>query len=104
MIEKKLLNVGAGLIIGAVGGKILNSRLAKKAGVNIVKQGLRVKESIDNAVESAKLSAEDIVAEAKEIKKAEDKAEAEKKANIDIENVACDIEKSQDEVKEEVEE
>ena len=97
MIEKKLLNVGAGLIIGAVGGKILNSRLAKKAGVNIVKQGLRVKESIDNAVESAKLSAEDIVAEAKEIKKAEDKAEAEKEANIDIE-------KSQDEVKEEVEE
>lgn len=79
MLEKKALSVGAGLLVGLVGGKILNSKLAKKATVNTVVGGLKVKESIDKTLESIRVSAEDVLAEAKEVKAKEEAEEAKKK-------------------------
>ena len=85
MLEKKALSVGAGLLVGLVGGKVLNSKLAKKATVNTVVGGLKVKESIDKTIESIRVSAEDVLAEAKEVK-------AKEEAEQDIEKVACECE------------
>lgn len=94
-MNKKLLNLGVGLLVGALGGKVLASQTVKKIAVNTVAGGLKIKEEIDKTVENVKVSTEDIIAEAK-VKKAEDeKKEAEKKAALDIEKVA--------EAKEEVE-
>ncbi len=94
-MNKKLLNLGVGLLVGALGGKVLASQTAKKIAVSTVAGGLKIKEEIDKTVENVKVSTEDIIAEAK-VKKAEDeKKEAERKAQLDIEKVA--------EAKEEVE-
>lgn len=94
-MNKKLLNLGVGLVVGALGGKVLASQTAKKIAVSTVAGGLKIKEEIDKTVENVKVSTEDIIAEAK-VKKAEDeKKEAERKAQLDIEKVA--------EAKEEVE-
>ncbi|MDU2557898.1 MAG: DUF6110 family protein [Anaerococcus prevotii] len=92
MLEKKALSVGAGLLVGLVGGKVLNSKLAKKATVNTVVGGLKVKESIDKTIESIRVSAEDVLAEAKEVKAKEEAEEAKKEAEQDIEKVACECE------------
>lgn len=94
-MNKRLLNLGVGLVVGALGGKVLASQTAKKIAVSTVAGGLKIKEEIDKTVENVKVSTEDIIAEAK-VKKAEDeKKEAERKAQLDIEKVA--------EAKEEVE-
>lgn len=94
-MSKKLLNLGLGIVVGAVGGKILSSQVAKKLAVNTVCEGLKIKEGLDKSFEAVKVSTEDIVAEAK-VKKAEDeKKEAEKKEKLDI-NKVCE-EKSEEE-------
>lgn len=94
-MNRRLLNLGVGLVVGALGGKVLASQTAKKIAVSTVAGGLKIKEEIDKTVENVKVSTEDIIAEAK-VKKAEDeKKEAERKAQLDIEKVA--------EAKEEVE-
>ena len=88
IMNKRLINLGLGLVAGALGGKILTSETAKKLAVNTVAGGLKIKEGIDKNLESVKVTSEDILAEAK-IKKAEDeKKEAERKAQVDIEKVA----------------
>lgn len=88
IMNKKLLNLGVGLLVGALGGKVLASQTVKKIAVNTVAGGLKIKEGLDKTVENVKVSTEDIIAEAK-VKKAEDeKKEAEKKAALDIEEVA----------------
>ena len=51
MVSKKFIRIGAGVLVGALGGKVLSSQLAKKAAVGAVAGGLRVKESIDKTVE-----------------------------------------------------
>ncbi|MDU4019464.1 MAG: DUF6110 family protein, partial [Finegoldia magna] len=56
MINKKIISIGAGIIAGAIGGKVLNSKLAKKAAVSTVVGGLKVKESIDKTVENIRVS------------------------------------------------
>ena len=89
MLEKKALSIGAGLLVGVVGGKILNSKLAKKATVSTVVGGLKVKESIDKTLESIRVSAEDVIAEAKEVKAKEEAEEARRAAEKDIEKVSC---------------
>ena len=95
-MNKRLIKLGLGLVAGALGGKILTSETAKKLAVNTVAGGLKIKEGIDKNLEAVKVSSEDILAEAK-VKKAEDeKKEAERKAQLDIEKV------SQAEVEEEV--
>ncbi len=87
-MNKKLINLGLGLVVGAIGGKILASDTVKKLAVNSVAGGLKIKEGIDKNLENVKVTSEDILAEAK-IKKAEDeKKEAERKAQVDIEKVA----------------
>ena len=92
-MKKKLINLGIGFVAGALGGKILSSQAAKKLAVTTVAEGLKIKEGLDKGMENIKVSTEDIVAEAK-VKKAEDeRKEAERKAQLDLEKVA---EESQD--------
>ena len=99
-MKKKLINLGLGFVAGAIGGKIISSQTVKRIAVNTVAEGLKIKEGIDKSVESVKVSTEDIVAEAK-VKKAEDeRKEAERKAELDIEKV---VEKSEEVAKDEVE-
>ena len=88
IMNKKLINLGIGVLTGVLGGKILSSQTVKKIAVSTVAGGLKVKEEIDKTIENVKVSTEDIIAEAK-VKKAEDeKKEAERKAQLDIEKVA----------------
>lgn len=70
-MKKKLLSVGAGVLIGVVGDKIIKSNAVRNLAVNTVSEGMKVKEGIDKTIEKAKENTEDIVAEAK-VKKAED--------------------------------
>ena len=97
-MNKRLINLGLGLVVGALGGKILASDTAKKLAVNTVAGGLKIKEGIDKNLENVKVTSEDILAEAK-IKK-DEKKEAERKAQVDIEKVA-DAEVVEEEVVEE---
>lgn len=87
-MNKKLLTVGASVLAGALGGKVLSSKLAKKAAVSTVAGGLRVKESLDETIEKIRVSTEDIVAEAKDKNEKEDLEEAIKEEAVDIEKVA----------------
>ena len=97
-MKKKLINLGLGFVAGAIGGKILSSQTVKRIAVNTVAEGLKIKEGIDKSVESVKVSTEDIVAEAK-VKKAEDeRKEAERKAELDIEKVVEEKEEISEEV------
>lgn len=101
-MKKKLISLGAGVLLGVVGEKVLKSNLVKNVAVTTVSEGLKVKEGIDKTIEKAKENAEDVVAEAK-IKKAEDeraKREAEEaketaedlaEAADDLSCVACDV-------------
>ena len=82
MINRKVITAGAGLLAGVLGGKILSSKLAKNAAVSTVAGGIRVKESLDKTIEKVRLSADDIVAEARE------KEAAKKAAEKDINQVA----------------
>ena len=86
-MNKRLINLGLGLVAGALGGKILTSETAKKLAVNTVAGGLKIKEGIDKNLEAVKVSSEDILAEAK-VKKAEDeKKEAEVEEEVVEEEV-----------------
>ena len=87
-IKKKALSTGIGLVVGAVGGKVLTSKVAKKAAVATVQQGLKAKKAVDKTVETIKVSTEDIVAEAKVKNEMEEQMEAEAKAKLDIEEVS----------------
>lgn len=102
IMKKKLISVGAGVLLGVVGEKVLKSNLVKNVAVTTVSEGLKVKEGIDKTIEKAKENAEDVVAEAK-VKKAEDeKAKREAKeaketaedlaeAADDSDCVACEV-------------
>lgn len=102
IMKKKLISVGAGVVLGVIGDKILKSNAVKNLAVSTVSEGLKVKEGIDKTIEKAKENAEDVVAEAK-VKKAEDeKAKREAKeaketaedlaeAADDSECVACEV-------------
>lgn len=95
-MNKKLINLGIGVLTGVLGGKILSSQTVKKIAVSTVAGGLKVKEEIDKTIENVKVSTEDIIAEAK-VKKAEDeKKEADRKAQLDIEKVAEETEVVED--------
>ena len=102
-MKKKLINLGIGFVAGALGGKILSSQAAKKLAVTTVAEGLKIKEGLDKGMENIKVSTEDIVAEAK-VKKAEDeRKEAERKAQLDLEKVAEESQDLSEEVEVEVE-
>lgn len=105
-VNKKIISTGIGVIAGAIGGKVLTSKLAKKAAVATVQQGLKAKSAVDKTVENIKVTTDDIVAEAKIKNEIEERLEAEAKANLDIENVAKKEaeEKIKEEVKEELKE
>ena len=98
-VNKKILSAGAGVLAGAIGGKILTSKFAKKAAVATVQQGLKAKGAVDKTVENIKLTTDDIVAEAKVKNEIEERLEAEAKDKLDIENVASE---AKEEVKEEI--
>lgn len=106
MLNKKILRIGAGVLVGALGGKILSSELAKKAAVGAVAGGLRVKESIDKTVEQVRVSADDIVAEAKEANAKEDLERAKKAVELNLDEVAKEdlINQIKEEVKAELKE
>lgn len=102
-MKKKLINLGLGFVAGALGGKILSSQAAKKLAVTTVAEGLKIKEGLDKGMENIKVSTEDIVAEAK-VKKAEnERKEAERKAQLDLEKVAEESQDLSEEVEVEVE-
>lgn len=105
-VNKKILSAGVGVLAGAIGGKVLTSKFAKKAAVATVQQGLKAKSAVDKTVENIKVTTDDIVAEAKVKNEIEERLEAEAKANLDIENVAKKEaeEKIKEEVKEELKE
>ena len=86
-INKRVLSAGVGVLAGVIGGKVLTSKLAKKAAVATVQQGLKAKNAVDKTVENIKVATDDIVAEAKVKNEIEERLEAEEKANLDIENV-----------------
>ena len=71
IMKKKLISLGAGVLLGVVGEKVLKSNLVKNVAVTTVSEGMKAKEGIDKTIEKVKENAEDVVAEAK-IKKAED--------------------------------
>lgn len=101
-VNKKIISAGVGVIAGAIGGKVLTSKLAKKAAVATVQQGLKAKSAVDKTVENIKVTTDDIVAEAKVKNEIEEKLEAEAKANLDIENVAK--KEAEEKIKEEIKE
>ena len=98
-VNKKIISTGIGVIAGAIGGKVLTSKLAKKAAVATVQQGLKAKSAVDKTVENIKVTTDDIVAEAKIKNEIEERHEAEAKDKLDIENVASE---AKEEVKEEI--
>ena len=98
-VNKKIISTGIGVIAGAIGGKVLTSKLAKKAAVATVQQGLKAKSAVDKTVENIKVTTDDIVAEAKIKNAIEESLEAEAKDKLDIENVASE---AKEEVKEEI--
>lgn len=98
-VNKKIISAGVGVIAGAIGGKVLTSKLAKKAAVATVQQGLKAKSAVDKTVENIKVTTDDIVAEAKIKNEIEERLEAEAKDKLDIENVASE---AKEEVKEEI--
>lgn len=98
-VNKKIISTGIGVIAGAIGGKVLTSKLAKKAAVATVQQGLKAKTAVDKTVENIKVTTDDIVAEAKIKNEIEERLEAEAKDKLDIENVASE---AKEEVKEEI--
>lgn len=102
-INKKILSAGIGVVAGALGTKVLGSKLAKKAAVATVRQGLKAKSSIDKTVENIKMATDDIVAEAKVKNEIEERIEAEKKEDLDIEKVVKEDEAKED-VKKEIKE
>ncbi len=66
----KLKNIGifaGGVLFGTAGMKILGSKDAKKVYVNCLAAGLRAKECVMETAENIQASADDILAEAKEI-------------------------------------
>lgn len=91
-MNKKLINLGIGFVIGAFGGKIASSKIAKKIAVATVTEGLKAKEGIDKAVENIRVSTEDIIAEAKVKKSEDERKEAERKSETDIQDVAKEAE------------
>ena len=98
-VNKKIISTGIGVIAGAIGGKVLTSKLAKKAAVATVQQGVKAKSAVDKTVENIKVTTDDIVAEAKIKNEIEERLEAEAKDKLDIENVASE---AKEEVKEEI--
>lgn len=58
------LLLGAGVLIGSVGVKVLTSDGAKRVYVEAVAAGLRAKQACEDTVERARAEMDDIVAEA----------------------------------------
>ena len=58
------LLLGAGVLIGSVGAKVLTSDGAKRVYVEAVAAGLRAKQTCEDTVERARAEMDDIVAEA----------------------------------------
>ncbi|MDU6791472.1 MAG: DUF6110 family protein, partial [Anaerococcus sp.] len=75
-INKKISSAGVGVVAGAIGGKVLTSKFAKKAAVATVQQGLKAKSAVDKTVENIKVTTDDIVAEAKVKNEIEERLEA----------------------------
>ncbi len=63
MIQKAIL-VGAGFLLGALGGKAIKSDSARKVAVGAVAQTLKLKEGAETLVDEAKAEFDDIVNEA----------------------------------------
>ena len=64
---KNLALFAGGILFGSAGVKLLASKDAKKVYVNCLAAGLRAKECVMETAENIQASADDILAEAKEI-------------------------------------
>lgn len=71
------LLVGAGVLAGALGAKLLKSDCVHNLAVQGVAAGMRVKAGYEDIVEQAKAEADDIVAEAGYLNSQEGEAAAE---------------------------
>lgn len=87
-MNKKLFQIGLGVVGGIVGGKILSSQKAKDLAVSTVTEGLKLKESVDKTIEKVRENTNDIVAEAKVKKAEEERKQREEEARKDIEAIA----------------
>lgn len=58
------LLLGAGMVIGSVGIKMLTSDSAKRVYVKAVAAGMRAKQACEDTLENARAEVDDIVAEA----------------------------------------
>ena len=58
------LLLGAGVVIGSVGVKVLTSDSAKRLYVKAVAAGMRAKSACEDTLESARAEVDDIIAEA----------------------------------------
>lgn len=63
------LLLGAGVVIGSVGVKVLTSDSAKRVYVKAVAAGLRAKSACEDTLESARAEVDDIIAEASYLNK-----------------------------------
>lgn len=61
---KHTLLVGAGILAGVVGAKVLTSPCAKSAYVRAIAGGMKVRSSYETMVEQAKVEYDDLVAKA----------------------------------------
>ena len=53
-MNKKLLGIAGGMLLGVIGEKVLKSETTKKAVVGTVSGGLKVKECVDKTIEKGK--------------------------------------------------
>ncbi len=84
----KLALFAGGTLFGSVGLKLLASREAKKAYVNAVAAGLRVKDCVMETVTSVQENAADILADAKELNEKRAAEMAAQEAEADIQDEA----------------
>ena len=85
-IYSKLACFVGGALFGSVGIKLLSSKDAKKAYVHVAAAGLRMKDSVMQAVTTVKENASDILASAKELNEERAAKEAEEAAAANLES------------------
>jgi hypothetical protein len=65
------LLIGAGVLLGTAGSKIITSRPARRLYVGATRVGLKVRDGVEAAIDGAKAEADDILAEAEYLNETE---------------------------------
>lgn len=85
-VYTRLACFAGGALFGSVGIKLLSSKDAKNAYVHVAAAGLRVKDSVMEAVTTVQENAADILASAKDLNEARAAKEAEETAAATLDN------------------